>query len=267
MCDPIRAEWTKRRGQGGDDVLEGSGVIIPDATLGRSSSLLDLLRETVAEKSEATFATWYDGSGKATDQYTFGELWTEAGNIAYSLRYEWGLLKGDIVVLCYNFGLHFFAAFLGCLRAGVTGVLVYPPSMMPLLKSLPKMLNVLADCDAKLILTDSVVNLLRRTDMLNLLSKSRHLWPSGIEYKNTTKLGEKTTISLFSLRRVKKDFHLDEETISPTDLAFLQYTSGSTGDPKGVMVTFGALTANVKLIHDSAYQDYVVRAAGFQKRS
>jgi acyl-CoA synthetase (AMP-forming)/AMP-acid ligase II len=220
-----------------------------------SPSFLHILCETVSGKFETTFAIWYDDSGKAVNQYTFGELWTEAGVIAYSLRYEWGVLKGDRVVLCYNFGLHFFAAFLGCLRAGVTAVLVYPPSM-PLVKSLPKMLNVLDDCHAKLILTDSDVNLLRRADMLNPLSKSRHLWPSGIEYKNTSKLGEKTTIGLFSLRSVRKDVHFDEETISPTDLAFLQYTSGSTGDPKGVMVTFGALTANLKLIHDSCYQSY-----------
>jgi acyl-CoA synthetase (AMP-forming)/AMP-acid ligase II len=69
-------------------------------------SFLDLLRTTVAAKSESTFSTWYDVSGKATDEYTFGELWTEAESIAYSLRYEWGVLKGERVVLCYNFGCY-----------------------------------------------------------------------------------------------------------------------------------------------------------------
>jgi acyl-CoA synthetase (AMP-forming)/AMP-acid ligase II len=90
---------------------------------------------------------------KTSHTLTFGELWIEAGSIAYSLHYEWGVLKGERVVLCYNFGLHFFAVFLGYLRAGFTAVLVYPPGM-PLVKSLPKMLGVLAECDPKLILTD-----------------------------------------------------------------------------------------------------------------
>jgi acyl-CoA synthetase (AMP-forming)/AMP-acid ligase II len=231
-----------------DDVNKGSEVIFQDVTMGRS--FLDLLRATVAGKSEATFSTWCDGSGKATVECTCGELWIEAGSIACSLRHEWGVLKGERVVLCYNFGLHFFAVFLGCLRAGVTAVLVYPPSM-PLVKSLPKMLGVLDECDPKLILTDSDVKLLRRTDLLNPVSKSRHLWPSGIECKNASKLGKLGLTSVFAFRRQTKEsalLDIDKEVRSPNDLAFLQHTSGSTGEPKGVMVTYGALAANVNLI-------------------
>jgi acyl-CoA synthetase (AMP-forming)/AMP-acid ligase II len=249
----------RKKWEGVHDVMEGSGVVSPDAMLGRSSSFLCLLRETVADKFEATFATWCDNSGKATDQHTFGELWTEAGSIACSLRHEWGVLKGERVVPCYNSGLHFFVAFLGCLRADVVPVLVYPPSM-PLVKSLPKMVHVSHDCDAKLILTDSDVNLLRRsTDMLNPLSKSRHLWPSGIECKNAAKLGKFGLASLFASRRHTRDSALvdiDKEVCSPTDLAFLQRTSGSIGEPKGVMVTFGALAANVDLTNAGVNKCY-----------
>ena len=45
--------------------------------------------------------------------------------------------------------------------------------------------------------------------------------------------------------KVGTGLSFDEASIPPEDLAFLQYTSGSTGDPKGVMVTQGALSYQI----------------------
>ncbi|CAB9525145.1 deoxyerythronolide-B synthase EryA1, modules 1 and 2 [Seminavis robusta] len=196
---------------------------------------LDLVRQVVQEQDTEAFATWYDGRGKQTDEYSFVRMWEEAGVIANHLR-KWNVEKGDRVVLCYSFGLHFFATFLGCLRAGVVAVLVYPP-IPPLTESLPKMNKVVSDCNAKLILIDSTIALGKRIDRWSPLSSSRHLWPNIAEWKVTDKL------SWHGLTK------FDDSVPAPTDLAFLQYTSGSTGEPKGVMVTFEALAANVKIIH------------------
>ena len=49
--------------------------------------------------------------------YTSNEIWEEARAFAHNLRIAHKLKKGDRVILCYNFGLQLFAAFLGDLRA------------------------------------------------------------------------------------------------------------------------------------------------------
>lgn len=80
------------------------------------------VRARSGEGEAALFARWYDAQGNVSETHTFASIWSEAGRIAHELRVSWGLAKGDRAILCYGFGLDFFAAFLGCLRAGVLAV-------------------------------------------------------------------------------------------------------------------------------------------------
>jgi len=163
-----------------------------------SCTFLKTLNSVVLKKKDKVFATWYGKKGNATDSYTFQKIWEEVGLIARDLLLESGLAKGDRGILCYSFGLKFFAVFLGCIRAGVVAVLIYPPSPSNISQALPKMDVIAKDCDAKVILVNSKVNKLRFLDQNNPVSRSFLIICSRSIPKS--KVAERVDITMLYLR-------------------------------------------------------------------
>jgi len=157
--------------------------------------------------------------------YTFVELEENTARRAAALQ-AYGMRKGDRVGLIVIEPEDFVLTFLACLRVGVVPVPLYPPLSFG-------NLDAYADRTAK-VLTSSASRLLIASGKLQNV-----LWAMVDRVPSMEAL-----VAVEKLRDAAGTPEFPE--IEPEDLAFLQYTSGSTADPKGVMVTHGSLIANSK---------------------
>ncbi len=157
---------------------------------------------------------------------SYGELNREAQAIAAALAAR-GIRHGDRIALMLPTSSDYFAAFLGILRAGAVPVPIYPPARPSQLEEhLRRHGRILNNAGAELLIT---VEEARKVAHL-LHADAPHL---------------RHVMTLAEL-----DAGADDTTLpNPPDassLALLQYTSGSTGDPKGVQLTHAQLLANIR---------------------
>lgn len=166
--------------------------------------------------------------------YDFPDLERETARRAAALQ-ELGLEKGDRLGLIVIEPEDFILTFLAALRVGVVPVPLYPPMSFGNLDAYAaRTARVLDNAGAK------------------VLAASARL--KNIVWSLVDEVPELQQVVLAN--ELEAEGTADYPEIAPEDLAFLQYTSGSTSDPKGVMVTHGSLVANAKgIMVDGAQLD------------
>lgn len=181
-----------------------------------------LQHRAILHPEKRAFTFLVDGADKELS-ITYGELETCARRVAMKLS-DLGFI-GQKVLLFYPSGLDFIIAFFGCLYSGVIPVPAYPPRKN---RSLKRIHAIVSNCGAVSILTtEAIAHSLERNfseDPLlkNLSWHSIESWSASDE-----------PVQVF----IEPGFE---------ELAFLQYTSGSTGDPKGVMVSHRNIMYNLR---------------------
>lgn len=158
-------------------------------------------------------------------QITFGELETKARAIGAWLQQQGA--SGARALLLYPFGLDFITGFYGCLYAGVIAVPLYPPRPN---RPDPRLLAIMADAQPTLALTTSKV--------IKALVDFEGMSPALQQ------------LQWVATDTLTADYATDWQGYAPapSQLAFLQYTSGSTGVPKGVMVSHANVMHNAAMI-------------------
>ena len=209
----------------------------------RHSTLVDLLQARAAEQgSDTAFTFLVDGEHEGP-RVTYAELDERARVIASELR-ERGVNAGDRALLLYPPGLDFIPAFFGCLYAGMIAVPAYPPQPSQASRTLPRLLSIVADADVAIVLANAnVVDAATR-----MAAEAPTL--AAIPWLATDTLARESVLWRGA-------------AIEPHDLAFLQYTSGSTASPRGVMVTHANLLHNLAYASHAADRDRSTRSVSW----
>lgn len=196
------------------------------------ASIVEVLAHRAAIHPAITLFRFLDEDGEEESSVSYGELWRRASAIAaaLSLRGE----RGDRVALFYPAGLEFIAAFLGCLLARRIAV----PLNLPTKRRVDRCLRILDDCDAHLALTQNS-HLSSLQDILDVSGSERQ----PLQWLSTSGI-QQTAAAAPSSRE-----------LDPEDIAFLQYTSGSTSHPKGVMVSHRNIATNLRMMRDAWHLD------------
>jgi acyl-CoA synthetase (AMP-forming)/AMP-acid ligase II len=198
----------------------------PTNEIGNSTTLVEILRWRALRQADQLAYTYLLDGEVEGDRLTYAELDREARTIAALLQAY--CASGQRALLIYPTGLEFVAAFFGCLYAGVIAVPLPPPTAAQQQRTFPRLRAIANDAQPSVALTTS-----------SILSKVEALF---------TQAPELATMRWVATDKIDGGLSLEwQSPVADSDsLALLQYTSGSTTVPRGVMVSHG------NLLHNSA---------------
>lgn len=192
-------------------------------------TLIDILRDRSTEHPTRLSHTFLlDGETDAL-HLTYADLDRRARAIAVQLQ-ELGA-TGARALLLYPPGLDYVAAFFGCLYAAVTPVPIYPPDPARLNRTLDRLHLIVRDSQATIALTTTLIKSM-----------------SVFVFAQAPDLGQMHWLVTDADHPTDMADRWQAPRLTPDTLALLQYTSGSTGAPRGVMLTHAQLLHNLGLI-------------------
>ncbi len=207
------------------------------------ASILGKLDSLGEQHPHKVLYSYIDVNGRPIGGYSYESFLHRTKVIAGHLRQELGFASQDRLLLAYPPGLEMICAFFGCVRAGLIPVPVYPPSSRGFQGALYKMIHIAKDCQAAGILTSKEYLGSLKT---NLARSGVSACGVDVDYIS----GLRWVVTEDFVDRVPDENFNGASSNGASKILFLQYTSGSTRDPKGVMVTHENILHNCPLVID-----------------
>lgn len=191
--------------------------------------LLHILQRRALETPDKTAYTFLKDGQDIDGSYTYAQLDLLARAIAKKMGDN---AENERALLIYPPGVEFVSGFYGAMYSGSIPIPAPPPDPARLKRTLPRLKSIIDDAQAKFILTTrSMMDSILGADSDALSELAGLEWIVTDEIDPTEGMGWEIPVEK-----------------SRSDIAYLQYTSGSTSTPKGVMVTYGNVVHNCEHI-------------------
>ena len=200
-------------------------------------SILAQFYEWAARCPDQLLYAFLDSDGRVTESYSYAAFLQRSADVAAHIRNTHPLRAGERVLLAYPPGVEMICAFVASVRLGLIPVPVYPPAGRGFQGALAKTDFIARDCGASAVLTErSYYWSMRLHETRNAVATL------SFKRSHVSRLKWIVTSDAPRTRASIGDTH--------SDVLFLQYTSGSTTEPKGVMVSHDNILANCAAVVD-----------------
>jgi acyl-CoA synthetase (AMP-forming)/AMP-acid ligase II len=191
------------------------------------TNIVDLLTARAAEHPERVALRFLSDGETVDTEFTYGSLHARVSALAAEL--EQRARPGERALLLYPSGPDYVTALLACFYAGVVAVPAYPPQSLQA-QHVARVTSIARDAQPTLLLTQQAL-----------------LAPLTMLKQAFAELSRAEAVATDSL--VSHGAH--SRSVNAGGLAMLQYTSGSTSTPKGVMLSHANLMANERVIRSA----------------
>jgi 1-acyl-sn-glycerol-3-phosphate acyltransferase len=205
-----------------------------EAAPDRTRTLVEVLEWHAQRDPHRRHVLYLPGDGGEPEELTYAGLLARSRAVAAGLA-RLDVAPGQAVGIMLPTGLDYFAAFFGVQLAGGVPVPLYPPARRSQIEDhLRRQAGILQTAGAEVLVTFNEVLTLARLLRAQLPVLRKVVTVAELSQENDTA------------------FKAPAVHVKESDLAFLQFTSGSTGNPKGVMLTHANLLANLRAIQKGA---------------
>jgi acyl-CoA synthetase (AMP-forming)/AMP-acid ligase II len=197
-----------------------------------AKTILDVLAQR-SGSDDLAYLFLADGTSESEIRWSFGDTVRRSRAFAAHLR-DQGISAGDRVVLAVNPGLEYIAALYGIMQLGAIPVPCFPPLRA---KELDRFHAITVDCAPTGIVIDEIYR--ERIEALKIRLRSASLDPVVVYVEHVAAEADE----------------VDPVLTTPNGIALIQYTSGSTGVPKGVCLTHENLLSNCEALGRNMGED------------